>query len=200
MTSPEFKWALYVFLAWGLGLYFHLVFAFIFHHDHFEEWKVKIGSRRKIDALFLLGIHFASYVGVCSFLFLLDFVTGDRTFGSVWAILGWGIGIFAHALVVLIFTSTSFTQLAAYIRSSDLVETKFFFRVHLILFFVLSFLFVLLNLFIFPHTRFALWIVLGWGIGVKCHGLWVVFNRGHRVKKWRQKKTLELMKQLKQVK
>lgn len=194
--SPRSFWAVYPLISWGLAIYFHFLFAMLLHDERLAEWKRRFHSKRKADAVFQFGAHFFIYLGVCSFLVVIDLVSGDRFFWSIWALLGWGVGVFSHGLCVWIFTSSTFSQMAAKIRSTDLIEAKFFFKIHLLIFLVAMAILFLLNWVLQFEPRYSFWIFFGWGIGLGCHGLWLIINRGHRIKKWRQKKTLELMKHL----
>lgn len=195
-ASPDFHWAVYPLISWGLAIYFHFLFSMVFHEERLASLKEKLRSKRKAEALIQFALHLASYVGVCTFLVTLDWVIGDGTDWSVWAVVGWGIGLAAHGICVVIFSSATLSQMAARIRSTDLVETKFFFKVHLIIFIAVNITVFILNSVLHPQENYSLWVFFGWGIGLTCHGFWLIINKGHRIKKWRNKKTLELMKKL----
>lgn len=47
--------------------------------------------------------HLISYVVVCSFLFLVNLFTSNGSWWFYWPMLGWGIGIFWHAVGVFAF-------------------------------------------------------------------------------------------------
>lgn len=44
--------------------------------------------------------HLYSYIGVNSFLFLINFITGHEYWWFVYPLLGWGLGLFFHAVKV----------------------------------------------------------------------------------------------------
>lgn len=195
--TPSEPWFLYPLISWGLALYFNFIFSFVFHEENLEKWKKLMRSKRKAEARVLFWVHGASYFGVCLFLVALDLISGDLAFWSIWPILGWGIGLLTHGICVWIFTDGIFKKIAAKIQSHDLIEARVYLKVHAFTFFSTNGVLFLLNILFHPQHFYTLWVVLGWGIGLACHWLWLVANRGHRIKKWKQKRALELMEQLK---
>jgi len=57
------------------------------------------GAKRRVAAIKGFYIHLAVFTAVMLVLLLLDFGTG-RGWWVHWVLLGWGIGIIAHALAV----------------------------------------------------------------------------------------------------
>lgn len=55
--------------------------------------------KRRIRVLKGFYIHLATYIGVIALLFFIDFLTGGGWW-FYWSLLGWGIGIIAHAFTV----------------------------------------------------------------------------------------------------
>ncbi len=56
-------------------------------------------AKRRVGVLKGFYIHLATYIGVMALLFFIDFLTG-RGWWFYWPLLGWGIGIIAHAFTV----------------------------------------------------------------------------------------------------
>ncbi len=56
-------------------------------------------AKRRVRVLKSFYIHLATYIGVMALLFFIDFLTGGGWW-FYWALLGWGIGIIAHAFTV----------------------------------------------------------------------------------------------------
>lgn len=198
IRTPHKLWFIFPLLSWGLAIYFHFLFAMVFHEENIQKWKRILHSKRKTEALVLFWLHAAFYCGVCLFLVALDRLLGDDKTWAVWPVIGWGVGLLTHGLCVWIFTDKYFKQIAAKIQSHDLIEARVYLKVHLITYAFTNSAIILLNLFLHPSYLFSLWILFGWGIGLACHWLWIVANRGHRIKKWKQQKALEMMEQLKE--
>ncbi|MCP2727637.1 2TM domain-containing protein [Limnofasciculus baicalensis] len=56
-------------------------------------------AKRRVAAIKGFYIHLIAYIAVITLLFFIDFLTpGGWWF--YWALLGWGIGIIAHALTI----------------------------------------------------------------------------------------------------
>jgi len=197
-SSPQTIWFLYPLFSWGLALYFHFIFSFVFHDENLDKWKRVRRSKRKAEAIVFFWVHVCSYVGVCLFLVAINLISGDPTFWAIWPIIGWGIGLLTHGLSAWIFTEKYFKKIAAKIQSQDLIEARVYLKVHLLTFLATNLVILFLNLLLDPQNLISLWIAVGWGIGLACHWLWIAVNRGHRIKKWKQKRALELMKQLKE--
>lgn len=56
-------------------------------------------AKRRVGVLKGFYIHLATYLGVMALLFFIDFLTGGGWW-FYWPLLGWGIGIIAHAFTV----------------------------------------------------------------------------------------------------
>ena len=56
-------------------------------------------AKRRVRVLKGFYIHLATYIGVIALLLLIDFLTGGGWW-FYWPLLGWGIGIIAHAFTV----------------------------------------------------------------------------------------------------
>ncbi len=56
-------------------------------------------AKRRVRVLKGFYIHLATYIAVMALLLLIDFLTGGGWW-FYWPLLGWGIGIIAHAFTV----------------------------------------------------------------------------------------------------
>jgi 2TM domain len=56
-------------------------------------------AKRRVNVLKGFYIHLATYIGAIALLFFIDFLTGGGWW-FYWPLLGWGIGIIAHAFTV----------------------------------------------------------------------------------------------------
>lgn len=56
-------------------------------------------AKRRVRVLKGFYIHLATYIGVMALIFFIDFLTGGGWW-FYWPLLGWGIGIIAHAFTV----------------------------------------------------------------------------------------------------
>jgi len=196
LATPEFLWFFFPVLSWGLAVYFHFLFSQVFHESNIQKWKRALRSKRKTEALVLFWIHAASYFGVNLFLVALNILTGSKNFWALWPIAGWSIGLLTHGLCLWIFVDKYFKQVASRIQSQDLIEARVYLWVHVFTFTITNGVLLLINFFFFQRYLFNFWVFVGWGIGLFCHWLWLAANRGHRIKKWKQQKALELMEQL----
>ena len=71
------------------------------HHAAVER------ATKRVKELRDFYVHLAIYVVVNAGLVLLDLLQGDGLQWAQWVILGWGIGLAAHAVSVFIFESRS---------------------------------------------------------------------------------------------
>ena len=64
-------------------------------------------ARKRVEAKFGFYKHLAVYVGVNMLLIIINLLTAPRQLWFQWPLLGWGIGLFFHALSVFAFTGGS---------------------------------------------------------------------------------------------
>lgn len=82
-----------------------------------------------------------------------------------------------------------------YQRAKERVAALRGFYIHLTVFVVVNLVLVLINLIVTPSTFWFIWPLLGWGIGIALHALFVfglgqVFGAG-----WEERKIKELMEE-----
>ncbi len=86
-------WAVWPIAGWGVGLAAHA----------FAEWaerNAKEGDLLADPDIRGVAVHLLVYLGVNTLLVIINLTTSPETFWSIWPILGWGIGLAAHAYLV----------------------------------------------------------------------------------------------------
>ena len=85
-------------------------------------------------------------------------------------------------------------------KDNDLFEAKIYFLTHLFIFLFFNVIIFVINFITMrgaPLSRGKWWFIyplIGWGMGVFFHWAWIVLNKSHRIKKYKQKKAMEMMK------
>ena len=64
-------------------------------------------AKKRVEAKVGFYIHLAVYVGVNILLIIINLVTSTQELWFKWPLMGWGIGLFFHALGVFVFTERS---------------------------------------------------------------------------------------------
>ncbi len=64
-------------------------------------------AKKRVEAKIGFYIHLAVYVGVNILLIAINLLTSTQTLWFKWPLVGWGIGVFFHALGVFAFTGRS---------------------------------------------------------------------------------------------
>jgi predicted membrane channel-forming protein YqfA (hemolysin III family) len=114
-------------------------------------------------------IHLGVYVLVVATLVALNVLTNPAKLWSLWVLAGWGIGVAAHDLVLLLKTSP---------RRQPLFQDKRTrgFAVHAFVYVAVILLLLVVNLVATPNNWWFYWVALGWGAGLALHG-WLAFGR-----------------------
>ncbi len=64
-------------------------------------------AKKRVEAKIGFYIHLAVYVGVNILLIIINLITSSQYLWFKWPLIGWGIGVFFHALAVFAFTEGS---------------------------------------------------------------------------------------------
>ena len=64
-------------------------------------------AKRRVDAKIGFYIHLAIYVAVNTLLIAINLLTSSQYLWFKWPLMGWGIGLFFHALGVFVFSGGS---------------------------------------------------------------------------------------------
>jgi len=114
-------------------------------------------------------IHLAAYVIVTALLAAINLWFAPEKLWFVWVLLGWGIGVAAHGLALLLRR----THRRERIFSDPKTRA---FTVHLFAYVAVVVLLFVVNLIATPNKWWFYWVALGWGAGVALHG-WLVFRK-----------------------
>ncbi len=61
-------------------------------------------AKKRVEAKIIFYIHLAVYVGVNILLVIINLITSSQYFWFQWSLIGWGLGLFFHALTAFAFT------------------------------------------------------------------------------------------------
>ena len=64
-------------------------------------------AKKRVEAKIGFYIHLAVYLGVNILLIIINLMTSSQYLWFKWPLIGWGIGVFFHALAVFAFTKGS---------------------------------------------------------------------------------------------
>ena len=64
-------------------------------------------AKKRVEAKIGFFIHLAVYVGVNILLIIINLLTSTQELWFKWPLIGWGIGLFFHALGVFVFSGGS---------------------------------------------------------------------------------------------
>ncbi len=123
---------------------------------------------RKLELRVFL-IHLAAYVIVTALLAAINLWFAPEKLWFIWVLLGWGIGVAAHGLALLLRR----THRRERIFSDPKTRA---FTVHLFAYVAVIVLLFVVNLTATPNKWWFYWVALGWGAGIALHG-WLVFRK-----------------------
>jgi hypothetical protein len=64
-------------------------------------------AKKRVEAKFGFYIHLSVYIAVSILLIIINLSTSAEYFWFKWPLVGWGIGVFFHALGVFVFSGRS---------------------------------------------------------------------------------------------
>ena len=64
-------------------------------------------AKKKVETRFGFYIHLAVYIGVNILLVIINVSTSPKFLWFKWPLIGWGIGVFFHAMGVFVFSGGS---------------------------------------------------------------------------------------------
>ncbi|MGI9551056.1 MAG: 2TM domain-containing protein [Aurantibacter sp.] len=67
-----------------------------------KNQEVYENARKKVEARLRFRIHLSVYVAVMVLLFIINMFNSPEYLWFIWPLLGWGIGIFVHAMQVYV--------------------------------------------------------------------------------------------------
>jgi hypothetical protein len=114
-------------------------------------------------------IHLAAYVAVTAICAAVNLWFAPENLWFVWVLLGWGIGVAAHGLALLLRTTHR--------RERIFIDRKARgFAVHLFAYVAVIVLLFIVNLTVTPNVWWFYWVALGWGAGLAFHA-WCAFGK-----------------------
>ena len=114
-------------------------------------------------------IHLGVYVLVVAALAALNLYRNPEHLWFIWVLIGWGIGVAAHGLALLLQRSGRSEAVFADRRVRG-------FAVHVFVYVAVNALLIVVNLLYMPTYYWFLYPLLGWGLVLAAHG-YAVFRR-----------------------
>ena len=115
-------------------------------------------------------IHLGVYVLVVGLLAALNLYRNPDDLWFIWVLLGWGVGVAAHGLAILLQRSGRREEIF-----TDRRERSFL--VHLFAYVAVNALLIVVNLLYSPGYYWFLFLLIGWGVLLSAHA-YVAFFRG----------------------
>jgi hypothetical protein len=115
-------------------------------------------------------IHLGLFVGVVGTLAALNLYRTPDHIWFIWVLAGWGIGLAAHDLALLL-------QRTGRREAIFTDERKRGFLIHLFVYLAVNVLLIVVNLLITPDHYWFLFPLVGWGLALAAH-VYAVFYRG----------------------
>lgn len=135
-------------------------------------------------------IHLSLYLTVILLLFIINLRTYRGMWWVIWPAVFWGCSLIGHYFYAYIFIDI-FSKNP---MQKDRFERKALFYVHLIDYILTTIAFIVCDVYFPPVTYWFIYPMLGWGVGLFYHFFFIFVFRGWKIKKWKQYKTLQLMK------
>ncbi len=69
-----------------------------------ENQETYLRAKKRTEAKFGFYVHLSIYIAVNVLLVIINLTTSSSYLWFIWPLMGWGIGVFFHALLVFIFS------------------------------------------------------------------------------------------------
>ena len=163
-----------------------------------NRFKLYQEAKKIIEARIGFLIHLGIFLAVNALLFVINLSALSHTgYWFVWPALLWGAGLLVHGSFVLLYSHKNIYRLQQEGLGKKTMEMLLGLSVHWSLFLIMNLLLVAINLVTYSGNAergfWSIWIVLGWGIGIGFHSVWVYLNKDHKLKRWKRQKALKLM-------
>ena len=155
-------------------------------------------AKKIVEARIAFLVHLGSYLAVSGLLFLINLASAERTgYWFIWPALLWGSAVLVHGCFVFLYTRRNAQRLQEGLGGRKAMEMLIALRFHWSLFIIINVLLLTINVLTYSdsqnHSIWSIWIVLGWGIGIGFHSLWVYLNKDHKLKRWKRRKALQIL-------
>ncbi len=147
-------------------------------------------AKQIVQNRMIFFMHLLLYFTVNLPLVVCNILKYNGVFWSVWIAIFWGCGIFGHFAYVYIFVDLSSKNP----MQEERFEKRALLYVHIIVYLLTNFSLVVCNRIYSPDVFWAIYPILGWGIGLFYHFFFTLVFRGMKIKRWKQDKTIRLMK------
>ncbi len=163
-----------------------------------DRFKLYQEAKKIVEARITFLIHLGTYLAVNTLLFLINLSDASRAgYWFVWPALFWGAGLLVHGCFLLFYTRRNTRRWQQGIPGRKAMEMIVALSFHWSLFVIINALLLTTNFLTYDHGRnegiWSIWIVLGWGIGIGFHSLWVYLNKDHKLKRWKRRKALQIL-------
>ena len=156
-------------------------------------------AKKIVEARIAFLIHLGAFFAVNALLFLINMATADRTgYWFIWPALLWGSAVLVHGCFVILYSRKNVRQWQEEgLRGRKAIEMMMALTFHWSLFAIINLLLLTINALTYmdsqDHSLWSIWIVLGWGIGIGFHTLWIYLNKDHKLKRWKRRKALQIL-------
>jgi uncharacterized oligopeptide transporter (OPT) family protein len=64
-----------------------------------KDSEIRIRAEKRVNELLGFYVHLAVYILINIGLFVINYLTSKESWWFVWPLLGWGVGLFCHAII-----------------------------------------------------------------------------------------------------
>jgi hypothetical protein len=193
LSFPRQNFHVWVLISWGLALYFHFITAIIFNPLNRKRWRQYLRKKGAEKSFIDFFYHLHIYIGVNVFLLLVNKLTNPVPW-SIYPFFFWGLGLIIHLVLIKYLPRKKLLELRTIMKNNELFEAKIYLLIHFFIFLFFNLLFVVMNFVVDRDNHWFIYPLAGWGMGLIFHGVWIFLNKSHRIKRYKQKKGLALMK------
>ena len=190
---PHIEFQVWILISWGLALYFHFIEAFIFNPLNKRRWRKYLRKKRHEKSFIDFFYHLHIYIGINVFLLLVNNLTTSIPW-SIYPFFFWGLGLIIHFILIKYLPRKKLLELRKTMKDNGPFEARAYFITHLFIFSFFNLIIFVINFIVDRGEWWFIYSLIGWGLGIFFHGIWIFLNKSHRIKRYKQKKGLELMK------
>lgn len=192
---PDTSWQVWILIGWGLALYFHFIEAFIFNPLNKQRWKNYLRKKGQEKSFIDFFYHLHLYIGINVFLLVVNKLTTTVPW-SIYPFFFWGLGLIIHLVLLKYLPRKKLLELRKSMKDNELFEARIYFLTHFFLYLFFNLIIFVINFITMRGEWWFIYPLIGWGIGVFFHWVWIVLNKSHRIKRYKQKKAMDIMKKI----